>query len=291
MTYSYPRSPIADRLTASTLFAAHGIEVVRTGWHRQRHPANAVGFTGYAAIEFMHVGAFEKRCGRRRAFADPGTAVFFERDESFEVRHPVGEFNAGTTIRLHESALAMLEIDSRARTFDRTDARTLPRFDLALHRVLARLERAASESASDPLEVEEVVFDLVREAVRSGREGAFPSEGSAVERLRVDRMRAVLNERYTEPLRLADIAAEVRCSPWHAAKVFKKVAGTTLHRALTRLRLRHALDRIRTGADDLTRLAFELGFSSHSHFSSTFLREFGITPRQARKGFSGSRDW
>jgi AraC-like DNA-binding protein len=31
-------------------------------------------------------------------------------------------------------------------------------------------------------------------------------------------------------------------------------------------------------ADDLTALALDLGFSSHSHFSAVFRRTFGLTP-------------
>jgi len=35
-------------------------------------------------------------------------------------------------------------------------------------------------------------------------------------------------------------------------------------------------------ADDLTSLALDLGFSSHSHFTLAFRRAFGCTPSQFR---------
>ena len=44
-----------------------------------------------------------------------------------------------------------------------------------------------------------------------------------------------------------------------------------------------ALERLAVGADDLTTLALELGFSSHSHFTDAFRREFGRPPSAARK--------
>ncbi|MFA6441419.1 MAG: helix-turn-helix domain-containing protein, partial [Sterolibacterium sp.] len=47
-----------------------------------------------------------------------------------------------------------------------------------------------------------------------------------------------------------------------------------------------ALQRLADGADDLTALAIELGFSSHSHFAETFRREFGRTPSQVRSNAS-----
>jgi AraC-like DNA-binding protein len=57
-----------------------------------------------------------------------------------------------------------------------------------------------------------------------------------------------------------------------------------LYRYLTRLRLRAALERLADGARDLTALALELGFSSHSHFADAFRREFGRTPSDVRNG-------
>jgi AraC-like DNA-binding protein len=42
------------------------------------------------------------------------------------------------------------------------------------------------------------------------------------------------------------------------------------------------LESLASGADDLTSLALDLGFSSHSHFTDAFRREFGRTPSEVR---------
>ena len=57
-----------------------------------------------------------------------------------------------------------------------------------------------------------------------------------------------------------------------------------IHRYLTQLRLRSSLERLADGANDLTALALELGFSSHSHFTDAFRREFGHAPSRDRPG-------
>jgi AraC-like DNA-binding protein len=44
------------------------------------------------------------------------------------------------------------------------------------------------------------------------------------------------------------------------------------------LRLRTALERLPLSAGELTTLALELGFSSHSHFTASFTREYGVPP-------------
>jgi AraC-like DNA-binding protein len=64
--------------------------------------------------------------------------------------------------------------------------------------------------------------------------------------------------------------------------VFRRETGITLHAQLNRLRLRRALHEIADGAPDLTRLALDLGFSSHAHFTHAFTREFRHTPSRIR---------
>jgi AraC-like DNA-binding protein len=53
-----------------------------------------------------------------------------------------------------------------------------------------------------------------------------------------------------------------------------------VHRHLTVLRLRAALPLLRERPRDLAGLALELGFSSHSHFTGAFRRDYGLTPSQ-----------
>jgi AraC-like DNA-binding protein len=52
---------------------------------------------------------------------------------------------------------------------------------------------------------------------------------------------------------------------------------------LQRLRVAAALERLAGGAADLTDLALDLGYSSHSHFTASFRSEVGTTPSRARR--------
>jgi AraC-like DNA-binding protein len=49
-----------------------------------------------------------------------------------------------------------------------------------------------------------------------------------------------------------------------------------------RLRLAQALDRL-PREDDLSALAHELGFSSHSHFASAFRQTYGRSPSEFQR--------
>ncbi|HET9796256.1 MAG TPA: helix-turn-helix transcriptional regulator, partial [Thermoanaerobaculia bacterium] len=88
--------------------------------------------------------------------------------------------------------------------------------------------------------------------------------------------------------RLDDLARRLGTTPFRLCRSFRAATGTTIHRFLTDVRVNRAIDRLADGCRDLTDLAFDLGFSSHSHFTATFRRRVGVTPetvrRIARKG-------
>lgn len=79
-----------------------------------------------------------------------------------------------------------------------------------------------------------------------------------------------------------ELAEELGCSPYHLMHAFRAEIGDTLRGYRLRVRLGAALHRLADGSDDLTTLANELGFASHSHLTDTFTRELGVTPSRLR---------
>ena len=65
--------------------------------------------------------------------------------------------------------------------------------------------------------------------------------------------------------------------------MFRAETGFTLAGYRPALRLRAALERLPDSDGDLSALALELGFSSHSHFAASFTREFGVPPSAVRE--------
>jgi AraC-like DNA-binding protein len=102
----------------------------------------------------------------------------------------------------------------------------------------------------------------------------------------VDRAKLVLASDLARRWTLAEIAAEVRCSPVYLTQTFQQVEGLPLYRYQLRLRLARALDRV-AEYDDLTALSLDLGFSSHSHFSAAFRGAYGQSPSQFKQSAMG----
>ena len=98
----------------------------------------------------------------------------------------------------------------------------------------------------------------------------------------VDRVKLVVAGDLSRRWALTDIAAEVGCSAVYLTQVFQQVEGVPLYRYQLRLRLARALDLLGQ-YDDLSALSFDLGFSSHSHFSAAFQQTYGRSPSEFRQ--------
>ena len=71
-------------------------------------------------------------------------------------------------------------------------------------------------------------------------------------------------------------------TPFHLTRVFRWRTGSSIHDYRTRLRLAAAMRRLEDTDAPLTRLALDLGFSSHAHFTRRFRALTGMSPSQFR---------
>jgi AraC-like DNA-binding protein len=145
----------------------------------------------------------------------------------------------------------------------------------------------SKEPNPDRLFVEEAVLDILGDVTRLAYEQSRPVSRAKPRRRGdtdvIEAARDLIARRFMENLSLSEIAAHVRSSVFHLARLFKARTGFSLHAYRNQLRLRTALDRLRDPGVDLTTVALDLGFSSHSHFTETFRRSFGKTPSAVRE--------
>ncbi len=83
-------------------------------------------------------------------------------------------------------------------------------------------------------------------------------------------------------IRLADLAAECRLSVGHFVRAFRRTANTTPYQWLLQRRIDHAKTLMRDGAQTLADVALACGFADQSHFTRTFSRLVGVSPRAWR---------
>jgi len=167
--------------------------------------------------------------------------------------------------------------DTRVEAFVNTPCRTRP--NDPRDQVLAGMLTARSQAdCTDRSAFEEVLVALLRRTAGGWSASAIQVTGRSQALAR--QVRELLASTL-EPLTLSQIAEAVGASPTYLTDVFRKVEGMPIYRYQTRLRLARALAEL-PAAEDITALALDLGFSSHSHFSNVFRTAFGISPSSYR---------
>ncbi len=248
-------------------------------------------------IVFPRRGCFVRHVGRRRTVADANSVLFFRKDEGYHVSHPVSGGDDCTCLTFAPDILADAFATFDPSVSDQPDdpfraTRTLSGTDafVTLHHLRHAMgQHRCSAPGSSPLVVEEAAIRLLERIARVAAQSKSRPNGPVraatihAHLELTEAARVVLSERLGGTLTLSAIARRVHSSPFHLARVFRRTTGLSLHRYLTHLRLRAAIERLAGGESDLTSVALGLGFASHSHFSDAFRREFGLTPSAFRR--------
>jgi AraC family transcriptional regulator len=229
----------------------------------------------YRGIHVWHVGGDD-------VVADANQVLFVTGGESYQLSRPLPGSDAELIITpefdvLSELAHANGVSLSGHPLFRRRHGLASPRLQSFRTRFL---HWAAGAPDRDYLAAEEVVLALLRAALQcDGRRGGRCATATA--RL-IRRTKEFLDAELSSRLLLHDIGRAVGASPAYLTDTFRRVEGIPLHRYLTQLRLARALVELPHAAD-LTTLALDLGFSSHSHMTQAFRRAFSCTPSQFRQ--------
>lgn len=151
-------------------------------------------------------------------------------------------------------------------------------------RLLARkLLSVEGDGGLGRLSADEIALQALQEALAGSRQLV-----SRYSPRIVDRAKQILHARELKPVGLDEIARLVGVSPVYLTQTFTRVEGVPLYRYHLRLRLSQSLDEL-AACEDITGLALDLGFSSHSHFTASFRAAFGLSPSQYRRELNSCR--
>jgi AraC-like DNA-binding protein len=93
---------------------------------------------------------------------------------------------------------------------------------------------------------------------------------------------AFIDEHFREPIGVREAAHHCGLAPAYLSRLFHKVAGLTFSDFLTRRRVEHAKELLRTTSMDMTAVALDAGYSHQSYFGRKFKQFTGKTPHQYR---------
>lgn len=221
------------------------------------------GYSPETQVVLPYFGAFSWKVGKADRLIDANAVLFVTGGEEFFETHPIANRGHGSAILT--PSREMLDEVSIDATCLATVAR--PMSDAARLTMHALLFKPDLE----PLAREELAIGMLSDLLAQDPRQAFPV------RSLVERAKEVLHCHAHDVLSLDFIADAVGVTPIYLTQVFNKHEGMPLYRYQTRLRLSRALLELPT-CSSLTNLALDLGFSSHSHFSTIFKSAFGISP-------------
>ena len=250
--------------------------------HEVDYPSLNVLALPIAGVFALHEGP------RKQLLATPNHAVFISSGVPYKVTFPGNVGDDCLTMRLTPEGLSQLVPQAMAGDgFDasiRATRAALPPAAILARGLLTRqlLQAETDPRLGDPLLIEELGVGLLDCAL--GAEYRLdPPKGRHVERAK-EAMATAPERKWA----LAELAGIACVSPSHLAHAFSREVGTSVYRYAIRLRLARALDAVLDSNIDLTSIALDSGFASHSHFTARFRAFFGLTPdalrRSARSG-------
>jgi len=234
-------------------------------------------------LVFVRSGSFLRQTAGEDLFVEAGSVVVFHQGELYGTRHPVQGGDRCSSIGVREDVLRELV----APLDPALAAAEVLRLPSACHeassglffehaRILRDLRQGRLEACACEEELQHLVTSYLAETLD-------PSSTRVARIALAQRARELLAACFRKRVPLTDIARALDVPLFHLCRVFRAEVGLPLHRYRTRLRLSSAVELLDDPTVSLSRLALDLGFSSHSHFTSSFRREFDSTPGAFRR--------
>ena len=232
-------------------------------------------------LVFPYRGLYLRHVGQDQSVADANHALLFNAGEAYQVSHPV--LGGDSSLVLAISAPLLRELAPAELLHKRDELgfnRQSLRIDARAQALVALLRHSLQIGHIEALEAESLALTLVCRSL--GPRTAHATAATHSRRRLVDRVKVLLAENLTRRWSLEEIAAEIGGSAVYLTQAFQQVEGLPLYRYHLQLRLARALDLI-PHSQDMSALALDLGFSSHSQFSAAFKQAFGRTPTAFRR--------
>lgn len=131
--------------------------------------------------------------------------------------------------------------------------------------------------------MEQLVVHLLRHHSNVRRSDELELSRVGLVDRRIRRAIELMHANMERDLPLEEIAAAAYLSPFHFARLFKKLTGASPHAYLAMLRTTRAQTLLAETDLSISEIAERVGYSSPSHFTKAFRQSTGLTPRAFRK--------
>jgi AraC family transcriptional regulator len=249
-------------------------ELLAVGSHRL--PGDDPRFESYGPtsaflVVFPRNHTIIEHAGGAKFIGSPAVAPLYNRGQEYRRRRLSAEGDFCDWFAIAPEALRELVPSDDARPLRAPFVRVEAREYLRQRAVVEHL----AAGGSDALFVEETMLGVFRRLLAAPPSSVSTELAHAAAEL--------LSRTYTRNTSLTRLARVLGTSPFHLARTFKRSMGVSLHQHRLVLRLHASLELLRDTQEEISRIALDLGFADHSHFTVSFRRRFGITPSAYRR--------
>ncbi len=118
--------------------------------------------------------------------------------------------------------------------------------------------------------------------LRTLKSNFTPQENQSCWSMKQEISRAVefLYANYDNDFSIDEVSAAAGLSKYYFIRLFKQETGKTPYQFFLDIKMKKAIEFVRTRKYSITEVCFMCGFKSHSHFSRLFYQKVGMTPSQ-----------
>jgi len=177
-------------------------------------------------------------------------------------------------------------IDHGARLLERADLRLGLSNPLIASGLLALAAEIRHPSENGSVLTESLITMLLHQALHAPPDRSLSPGAGGLSARALALVEDYVQTHLADRIRLEDLARLAGLSPFHFSRAFKATAGKAPHQYLTDARVRQAMLLLRDPGRDITGIALDVGFSSHSHLCTTFRRVLGVSPAAYRRSLT-----
>ena len=268
-----------NRFFVSTDFSVSYRRAKQLQWQSQ-------ATSGYALLVVL-TGQLNYRLEGRSLELNAPQFVLFEPNASITINAPRAEllfltFSASSVMQ-HAVAMQLIPPQSTV-TFKAEHFRGDSRLDSLFAEFVGELtdEKPGKEIVLHAL-VEQFLVHVLRNYSQPRRSEQLELSRAGLVDRRIRRSVELMHTQLDQDLTLRALAAASYLSPFHFARLFKKLTGATPHNYLAGIRATRAQLLLAETELSVTEVGARVGYLSASHFTKAFRLATGTTPREFRK--------
>ncbi|MFP2929218.1 helix-turn-helix transcriptional regulator [Pyxidicoccus sp. 3LG] len=241
-----------------------------------------------AHVSVILGGAFHARSKQGARVVGPGALLLGNACEPYEYRHVD---DGGDRSIVFDYADELLEDMGRSLGLRLSGARAFGSVCIPASPASAEVVVLAHQAllGGEPEALREAALAVAAVALAADRgEACAGVELSSRQARRVARTLRYVEAHGAEDCSLDALAALAGLSSFHFLRLFREMTGQTPRQFVIATRLRTAATALRTKREPITEVAMDAGFGDLSHFTTSFTRTFGVSPRDYRKRYGVS---